>query len=191
MRDVAIFDYVMLLISVVLSLGLARLLETHARLIKRGSAVRWSAVYVAWLVIVAAMHVDLWATLWSVHTYTSWTWTVILGFFFQAISLFYGAVLIAPDEDADVIDLWRFHLEHRLRYLSALIAYVVLGAYLGLTFLPAEQWLSAIYKAGLPMVLACVLAMTTSSLIAQRVVASAMVLLLAWYFATYLPGFSA
>jgi len=29
-RDVAIFDYVMLLISVVLSLGLARLLETHA-----------------------------------------------------------------------------------------------------------------------------------------------------------------
>lgn len=35
----AIFDYVMLLISVVLSLGLARLLETHARLIKRGAAV--------------------------------------------------------------------------------------------------------------------------------------------------------
>lgn len=191
MRDVAIFDYVMLLISVVLSLGLARLLETHARLIKRGSAVRWSAVYVAWLVIVGAMHVDLWATLWSVHTYTSWTWTVILGFFFQAISLFYGAVLIAPDETADVIDLWRFHVENRLRYLSALITYVVLGSYLGLTFLPADQWLSAIYKAGLPMVLACVLAMTTSSLIAQRVVALAMVSLLAWYFATYLPGFSA
>lgn len=187
----AIFDYVMLLISVVLSLGLARLLETHARLIKRGSAVRWSAVYVAWLVIVGAMHVDLWATLWSVHTYTSWTWTVILGFFFQAISLFYGAVLIAPDETADVIDLWRFHVENRLRYLSALITYVVLGSYLGLTFLPADQWLSAIYKAGLPMVLACVLAMTTSSLIAQRVVALAMVSLLAWYFATYLPGFSA
>lgn len=43
----AIFDYVMLLISVVLSLGLARLLETHARLVKRGDAVAWSAVYVA------------------------------------------------------------------------------------------------------------------------------------------------
>ena len=191
MRDVAIFDYVMLLISVVLSLGLARLLETHARLIKRGSAVRWSAVYIVWFVIVGAMHVDLWATLWSVHTYKSWPWTVILGFFFQAVSLFYGAVLIAPDEDADVIDLWRYHVDHRRRYLWALMAYVVLGACLGLTFLPAEQWLSAVYKAGLPMVLACVLAMTMSSLVAQRVVAVAMVTLLAWYFATYLPGFSA
>ena len=56
-----IFDYVMLLVSVVLSLGLARLLETHARLVKRGTAVKWSAVYVAWLLILAAMHVDLWA----------------------------------------------------------------------------------------------------------------------------------
>lgn len=52
----AIFDYVMLLISVVFSLGLARLLETHTRLIKRGAAVRWSAVYVVWFVIVGAMH---------------------------------------------------------------------------------------------------------------------------------------
>lgn len=185
----AIFDYVMLLISVVLSLGLARLLETHARLLKQGAAVRWSATYFAWFAIIGSMHVDLWATLWAVRTNAHWPWTVVLGFFFQAISLFYGAVLLAPDEDGDGIDLWRFHLENRRRYLTPLIVYTVLGSYLTLVFLPSEQFLSAVYTTGLPLVGACLLAMTTTALWAQRTIALATVALVAWYFATYLPGF--
>lgn len=186
----AIFDYVMLLISVVLSLGLARLLETHARLIKRGASVRWSATYLAWFAIVGALHVDLWATLWAVHTNTHWQWTEIMGFFFQAVALFYGAVLLAPDEHGDTIDLWRFHLENRRRYLTAVIVYTLLGAWLSMTFLPVEQFLSAVYKVGLPMVAFCIVAMFVSALWAQRAIALAMVALVAWYFATYLPGFS-
>lgn len=186
----AIFDYVMLLISVVLSLGLARLLETHARLIKRGAAVRWSATYLAWLAIVGAMHVDLWATLWSVHTTTHWQWTEIMGFFFQAVALFYGAVLLAPDEPLESIDLWQFHLDNRRRYVPAVIVYTLLGCWLTLTFLPTEQFLSAVYKVGLPMVVGCIAAMVVSSLWAQRAIALAMVAWVAWYFATYLPGFS-
>ena len=186
----AIFDYVMLLISVVLSLGLARLLETHARLIKRGAAVRWSATYLAWLAIVGAMHVDLWATLWSVHTNTHWRWTEIMGFFFQAVALFYGAVLLAPDEPLESIDLWRFHLENRRRYIPAVIVYTLLGSWLSLTFLPPEQFLPAVYTVGLPVVVGCVAAMATSALWVQRAIALAMVAWVAWYFATYLPGFS-
>ena len=187
----AIFDYVMLLISVVLSLGLARLLETHARLLKRGAEVKWSATYLAWFAIVGAMHVDLWATLWAVHTEPHWSWTVVLGFFFQAVALFYGAVLLAPDEDGDVVDLWRFHLDNRRRYLTSIIVYTCLGSFLSLTFLPADQFLSAVYTVGLPMVAGCVLAMVTNALWAQRTIALAMVAGVAWYFATYLPGFSA
>ena len=186
----AIFDYVMLLISVVLSLGLARLLETHARMLKRGVEVKWSAVYFVWFIIIGAMHVDLWATLWAVHTQTHWPWTVILGFFFQAIALFYGAVLLAPDEDAQTTDLWRFHLENRRRYLPTVIVYTMLGCYLSLTFLPSELFLTAVYTVGIPIVAACVLAMVTSTVWAQRTIAVVIVVWIAWYFATYLPGFS-
>lgn len=186
----AIFDYVMLLISVVLSLGLARLLETHARLVKRGSAVTWSAVYVAWLVIVAAMHVDLWATLWVVHTQKAWPWTMVLGFFFQAISLFYGAVMITPDDDRTSVDLWQFHLDNRRRYIPTMVVYTLLGSLLTLGFAPMAQFLSAVYTVCLPYVAGCVLAMASSSRWLQRAVAVGMLALLAWYFATYLPGFS-
>ena len=186
----ALFDYVMLLIAVVLSLGLARLLETHARLLKRGAAVRWSGTYFAWFAIIGAMHVDLWATLWSLHTQTHWPWTAVLGFFFQAVALFYGAVLLAPEDTADTIDLWQFHLANRRRYLPTLIVYTVLGCGLGATFVPLEQFLSAVYTVGLPIVVACVLAMATERLWAQRAIACAMVVWIAWYFATYLPGFS-
>ena len=163
-----IFDYVMLLVSVVLSLGLARLLETHARLVKRGTAVKWSAVYVAWLLILAAMHVDLWATLWAVHTQTAWPWTMVLGFFFQAIALFYGAVMITPDDDGSPVDLWQFHLGNRRRYIPTM----------------------AVYTVSLPYVAGCLLAMASSARWVQRGVAIGMIVLMAWYFAIYLPGFS-
>jgi len=186
----SIFDYVMLLISVVLSLGLARLLETHARLIKRGAEVRWSAVYLAWFAIVGALHVDLWATLWAVRTTTHWQWTEIMAFFFQAVALFYGSVLLAPEESTDTIDLWRFHLENRRRYIPAVIVYTALGCWLSLTFLPTEQFLSAVYTVGLPLVAVCVLAMVASSVWVQRAIALVLVVWIAWYFSTYLPGFS-
>lgn len=186
----AIFDYVMLLISVVLSLGLARLLETHARLLKRGKAVRWSAVYMTWFVVLGAMHVDLWATLWAVHTQTTWPWTMILGFLFQAIALFYGAVLVTPDEDTPHVDLWQFHLDNRRRYLSTLILYTVLGSVLTLGIASMAQFLSAVYTVSVPFVACCAVAMFATSTRMQRVAAVAMLVLVGWYFATYLPGFS-
>jgi len=188
----ALFDYVMLLISVVLSLGLARLLETHARMLKRGKTVHWSAIYLAWFGIMGALHVDLWATLWSVHTNTHWRWTSIMAFFFQAVSLFYGAVLMSPDvTDNEELDLWQFHLENRSRYLPAIIIYTVLGSYLGFTFLPAEQFLPAVYTVGVPLVAACVVAMFAGGRRTQGVVAAVTVVWIGWYFARYLPDFSA
>lgn len=185
----AIFDYVMLLISVVLSLGLARLLETHARLLKRGAAVRWSATV---LRLVRDPRRDArrpLGTLWAVHTQTHWPWTVVLGFFFQAVSLLYGSVLLAPDEKLETVDLRQFHLANRRRYPPTLILYTVLGCGLAATFVPLEQFLSAVYTVGVPIVAACVLAMATERLWAQRAIACAIVVWIAWYFVTYLPGF--
>ena len=133
---------------------------------------------------------DLWATLWVVHKQTHWPWTMILGFFFQAISLYYGAVLVAPDEDEPAVDLWRFHLDNRRRYLPTLIVYTVLGCLLAFGFMPLAGFLSAVYTVGLPIIVGFSLAMLTSALWAQRTIAVVMLVWFGWYFATYLPGFS-
>jgi hypothetical protein len=188
-----LFDYVMLLVSVVLSLGLARLLETHARLLKRRGQVRWSAVYLAWFAILASMHVDLWATLWSVHSSPHWPWTAVLGFLFQGIALFYGSVLIAPEADEhETVDLWQFHQENRRRYVSALIVYTLLGFGLSMIFLPvAEQFNSATLAISLQFISLCALAMLVSPRWLQRVVAAVAVAWVLWYFVRYLPEFSA
>lgn len=186
----AIFDYVMLLVSVVLSLGLARLLETHARLVKRGSTVTWSAVYMAWLLVLGAMHVDLWATLWVIRKQTNWPWTMVLGYFFQAIALFYSTVLVTPDEGAPTTDLWQFHLENRRRYLTTLIISTLLGSLLAMTFVSPGRFLFAVCTVTLPLCGFCLLAMIADSAGAQRVAALGMIVTLALYFATYLTGFS-
>ena len=42
----------------VISLGLARILETHAQLMKHGKRVRWSPTYLAWLTVLLFSHME-------------------------------------------------------------------------------------------------------------------------------------
>lgn len=129
-----VFEYVMVLVSVILSLGIAKLLENHAELLKRGPAVRWSPTYLLWLVIIFFSHVDLWGSLWMIRDQHVWTLLSLLAVLSAAASLFYAAVLSTPDlEPGQGVDLWSFHLQNRRRYLTALIGYLILGAVLNMT----------------------------------------------------------
>ena len=117
--DMSIFDYVMILLSVVISLGLAKLLENHAHLIKHGKRVTWSAVYLGWLVIMVLAEIDTWASLWQVHTNARWTALDIGLSLLAAALLFYASILSTPETMGDEpIDLWDFHLTNRHRYLT-------------------------------------------------------------------------
>lgn len=89
----ALFEYLIVLISVVISMGLARVPEAHADLLKGARAVRWSPTYLAWLVVIVVFHIDLWASLWSLHTAQHWTWMNFGACLMCATSLFCVSVL--------------------------------------------------------------------------------------------------
>lgn len=131
-----VFEYVMVLVSVILSLGIAKLLENHAELMKRGPSVRWSPTYLLWLVIIFFSHVDLWGSLWMIRDQHVWTLLSLLTVLSAAASLFYAAVLSVPDlEPGQDVDLWQFHLQNRRRYVTALMGYLILGAVLNMTIM--------------------------------------------------------
>jgi hypothetical protein len=115
----SLFEYVIVLISVVLSLGLAKVLESHAGLLRLGKRVRWSPTCLAWLLIILLWHIDIWASLWVLREATTWEWSTISGALLATMSLFYASVLSSPRiEDDGPVDLWTFHMENRRRYVG-------------------------------------------------------------------------
>ena len=182
-----IFEYVVVLVSVVISLGMARLLEGHALLIKHGRRVRWSATYLAWLLIIFLFHVDIWASLWQLHQTGAWSLVQVGCFLALAVSLFYASVLAAPELPADrEIDLWRFHLANRRQYLWGLVGYGVVGISLNLTVLKQTFSVASLATTA-PMLALLVAAMIWPAPWLQRAAPWAILALLLIYFVQFLP----
>ncbi|MDP1739412.1 MAG: hypothetical protein Q8L23_18460 [Caulobacter sp.] len=184
-----LFGYAIPLVSVLLALGLARVLESHANLLKRQGDVAWSPTYLIWLILIVALHIDLWVTLWIAHTLPnldSGGWGTVSPFLFQAVCLFYAAVLSTPHaKEGEPLDLWQFHIDNRKRYLTALIVYAAAGIGLGLLVqLPTQ-----VTSASVPMVGLALVAIFVSNRWVQLGAAGATLIWTAVHFAKYLSDF--
>jgi hypothetical protein len=137
----SVFEYVMVLLSVVLSLALTQLLLSLAELVRAGRKVRWSATYVMWMLLTLALVLDMWTSLWLLRDQTRWHIGTLVFVLFQCSSIYLLAHLMTPRE-AEVeagIDLWDFHLRNRRLYLAPVIAYGLAGIVMNLVLLPASQ----------------------------------------------------
>ena len=183
-----IFDYVMILLSVVISLGLARVLETHAQLMKHGKRVKWSPTYLAWLAVLLFAHIDIWGSMWQLHDHARWSAGDIGASLLACALLFYGAIFATPDMDGEgEIDLWAFHIANRRRYLGALMGYMALGAWLNATLM-SEVFSTANMTAALPMFAILLAAILVGNRWVQRLMPALTLALMAFYFAQYLPA---
>lgn len=180
-----VFEYVMVLVSVILSLGIARILETHARLLQRGPEVRWSPTWLLWLVIIFFCHVDLWGSLWMIRDTPTWTLAGLLSVLMAAASLYYASVLASPDvEPGQPVDLWAFHQANRRRYLTALAAYLIMGAILNMTILTGHFDLATL-AGTLPGLGLCLVAIFVGNRWVQVLTPIVVAALMAVYFLHY------
>lgn len=181
----SLFEYVIVLISVVLSLGIARLLESHAHLLRLGARVRWSPTYLLWLLIIFFSHLDLWASLWMVRQSEAWTLLSLLSVLLAAVTLFYASVLSAPELEAgQPIDLWAFHMNNRRRYIGAIAGYLLMGAVLNMTVLVGQfDW--ATLLGTLPGLALCVAAIFIRHRWVQIIIPIALAVMMTVYFTTY------
>lgn len=185
----ALFEYVMLLVSVVLSLGIARVLESHAHLLKLGGEVRWSWTYLLWLLLIFLSHIDLWGSLWFLRAAPVWTLPSLLATILAAMALFYAAVLSAPERvPGEPIDLWDFHMANRHRYIGALAAYLILGTILN-SFVLGGDFAAANVTAALPGLALFAVALFVRNRWVQIVIPLLLAILFGVYFAQYLSSF--
>lgn len=180
------FEYVSILLSIVVSLALAHLLHGVATVIKAGVS-RWSAVVVAWNAYAAILCIDYWFSVWSVRNEPVWT----LGFvtFLLALGglLYLCCHLVMPDvEHGRRVDLAGFRDARPRRYLAVLFAYQACGAVANLS-LPGFQSTTMILLSGLQLSLLAV-AWARPSPRVQGTVLVALYLLFGYYAVAFIPA---
>jgi hypothetical protein len=128
------FEFVSVLLSIVVSLAFAHLLTGIARLI-HAKIVHPSLPYVGWIGIFLFCCVDYWFSLWQARTTPVWSLAYVLFWLGLGAALYLTCWLVTPTEAAveDQIDLTEYHEKRRRGFLGAYFVYTAMGLVANLT----------------------------------------------------------
>lgn len=134
------FEFVSVLLSIVVSLAFTHLLTGAARLIA-AEGVKLSLVHVAWMGLLTLSSVDYWFSLWQARNVEVWSLGYVMLWLALATALYVASWLAVPSE-AQVqagADLANFHDTRRRKYLGAFFVYMAFGLIGNLTVATLES----------------------------------------------------
>lgn len=176
------FEFVSVLLSIVVSLAFAHLLTGIARLVQ-AQGVKFSLLYAAWMGLLLFCCVDYWFSLWQLRGTEVWTLGFVAFWLVLATMLYLATWLIVPTERAveGGIDLSAWHDANRRKYIGALFLYQTLGvaANLSVASLSAAVWLT------FPALAAMVAAWLWRDRRIQYAALAVIVFMTAWYASQY------
>jgi hypothetical protein len=121
------FEYVSVLLSIVISLALTHLLIGITKIIKAGVS-RWSIPLVGWIGFMAFMCVDYWFSVWHARNDPVWSLGFVCFLLLLGAILFVNCWLIVPEvEIKEPVDLAAHHAAVRRKFLTGLFFYLILG----------------------------------------------------------------
>jgi hypothetical protein len=115
------FEYVIVLISIILGLGITTILTGVAELIKHTRPTSLYAPYIIWIAIVFVLHLQDW---WLSYQYKSkevWELHMFLLIILYPINLYILAHLLFPSQQSDDFRTKDFYLDHYPRFFIAAI----------------------------------------------------------------------
>jgi hypothetical protein len=122
------FEYVTVLISIVLGLGITQLLTGVARLIQKQQRLIIYWPHLLWIIFILFLHVQEWWVMYELKTYIPWRLPVFLFVMLYPINLFVMAKLIFPDSlRGKTINLKEFYFDNFRKIFSMLVISAVLS----------------------------------------------------------------
>ncbi|MEO8335367.1 MAG: hypothetical protein ABI664_10360 [bacterium] len=109
------FEHLTVLISIVIGMGLAHLLNTVHELIQVRGRVRVYWLPVLWFFLISVSLVEWWWAIFALRTTVKWNFFYFLFILLSPISLYLAAAFVLPDDSErghDVIDLRRYYYEN-------------------------------------------------------------------------------
>ena len=131
------FDYLAVLISIILGLGMAQLLTGVGRWIEQRHALRAFSPAMIWTGILLLVHVQTWWSMFGLRFVSEWTFVRFAIVLLQPIILYLLATIVLPSERAPILDLranyfgqrrWFFGLLALLLVVSVLKDFLVTGS---------------------------------------------------------------
>ncbi len=116
------FDYVMVLVSIVIGLGMTTVLSNLATLMhaRQRVVLYWPAI--AWAIWVLFVDVQHWWALWGAHSATHWNLGGFVLTLLVPIELFLLAALVLPPRDeGETIDLGAWFFQNRMWFYAVLV----------------------------------------------------------------------
>ena len=127
------FEYVSVLLSMVVALAVTHLLAGIAAII-RAKVTRYSFVHLTWVGVLLFSCVDFWLSMWGLRSTEVWSLAYILYLLVLSTLLYLSCYLVMPVVRAgDSIDLVAFNETNRQRYLGTYLIYCALAAVANLT----------------------------------------------------------
>ena len=107
------FEYVSVLTSIILGLGVTQILTGIADLVHQWEKVKLYWPHLLWVVLVFVLHIQEWWITYQLHTIESWRLPTFLFFILVPVNLFILARILFPfNLQEDVIDLKVFYFEN-------------------------------------------------------------------------------
>ncbi len=111
------FDYISVVLAVVVGLGLSHLLLGIAHLLRRRRNVRFYWVHTTWIALTFVSIVYLWWSIWNLRTLKAWNFFSFLLLLLEPVFLFLAAAFVVPDaatfETSSTMDMETFYYANR------------------------------------------------------------------------------
>lgn len=136
-------DYLFVLVSIIIGLGISRVLTGFAGVIVHRRRVRAYSVWIVSTLLLFLAHVQLWWSTFSVgRTIAEGTFLSFTLFLLSPISLYLSTAVIVPDlEDDEVVDLRDYYLENHGAFFAFLALVPLLNCIRSLTVSHDPFWM--------------------------------------------------
>jgi hypothetical protein len=179
------FEYVSVLLSVVISLALAHLLIGITKIVKAGVS-RWSIPLMGRIGIMAFLCIDYWFSIWTVRDLPVWSLGFVSFLLLLGAVLFVSCWMIVPEIDGnDPVDLAAHYAALRRKFLIGVLLYTVLAQLANLMLEGFES--TTVKLIGTMQAAFIITAWTFQSSRVQLGVVAAMYVLMTWYALNFIP----
>lgn len=116
------FNYLAVLISIILGLGITQLLSGFGRWLESRFSFPAYAPTIIWVATLLVMHVQTWWSMYGMRHHSNWTFLQFVVVLLQPIALFLLASVVLPSPAAAVLDLKSNYFTQRRWFFGLLIA---------------------------------------------------------------------
>ncbi len=121
------FEYVSVLISIVLGLGITQIVSGVADIINQWSRVKLYWPHLMWIAFVFFLHIQEWWVLYELRTLSEWKLPTFLFIILYPINLFILARILFPSAGSDSGDFKKFYFENFRKFFVWAVILIALS----------------------------------------------------------------